>query len=202
MRLNKQSLFIPVFALLAAFCSTVIAQTELPRTEIGIQATLPAAVGHYEADTGIGGRLTYNLNKHLAVEGAFSFFPAKPDDCGSHRCRYYGLGDERLLGVFGVKAGYRYDRFGLFLKGRPGFMRLGKFPSDGVCRTQTRTPEGLCLAGITYFAFDTGGVVEFYPTKHLMFRTDIGTAIIRQNDIYQAPLKGLIQINVGVGLRF
>jgi hypothetical protein len=202
MRSHRQSLFISIFVLLATFCSTVIAQTELPRTEIGIQATLPVAVGSYEADTGIGGRLTYNLNKHLAVEGALSFFPATPDNCTSHRCRYFGLGDERLLGVFGVKAGYRYDRFGLFLKARPGFRRLGKFPTDGVCRTQTRTPEGLCVNGVTYFAFDTGGVVEFYPTRRLMFRTDVGTAIIRQNDIYNAPLKGLIQINVGVGVRF
>ncbi|MGH9839485.1 MAG: outer membrane beta-barrel protein [Blastocatellia bacterium] len=210
MRSNKQFLFVSVIVLLAGFCSTAAAQTELPRTEIGIQVTLPIYnADGYNPETGIGGRFTYNLNKYLAVEGAVTYFPNKPDICdnGVSTCnarKYQGVGDERLLGVFGAKVGYRHNKFGLFLKARPGFIQLYKSPFNGDntgCVFHTRR-EGYLICRVTDFAFDTGSVVEFYPTKRLMFRTDVGTVIIRQGDVYKTPVKGLFQVSVGVGVRF
>lgn len=147
MRSNIQILLVAVIVLLAGFRSTVTAQTELPRLEVGVQVTLPVYnVDRYNPETGIGGRLTYNLNKYLAVEGALTYFPNQPDNCNTDRgdCnarKYQGFGDERLLGAFGAKAGYRHNRFGLFLKARPGFIQLYKNPFGGDltgCVSRTR----------------------------------------------------------------
>ena len=209
MRLNKQFLFGSVIVLLAGFCSTAAAQIELPKTEIGIQVILPIHnADRYNPETGIGGRLTFNLNKYLAVEGAVTYFPNQPDLCanglGSCNARkYLGVGDERLLGVFGAKVGYRHNKFGLFLKARPGFIQLNKFVFNKNVNCVTRTLEGSCVGRVIDFAFDTGGVVEFYPAKHLMFRTDVGTTLVRLGELDNlAPLKGLFQVSVGVGVRF
>lgn len=213
MRSNMRILLVSVIVLLTAFCSTAVAQTELPRTEIGLQVSLPVPTeNQFYTGTGIGGRLTFNLNKHLAVEGAATYFLNNLGICdiGAGLCktrRYEGFGDERLLGVFGIKAGRRGDKLGLFLKARPGFMQVNK-PTGKVtdCAFSVRIPpqtaQGLCVNRVTYFAFDTGGVVEFYPTKHLMFRADLGTAIVRQRDLFDHHTKGLVQVNVGVGVRF
>ena len=70
------------------------------------------------------------------------------------------------------------------------------------------------------FAFDLGGVAEYYPTRRLVLRFDIGDTIIRQSlpdviipsgpppgsVILPAPdrtsTKHNLQINAGVGFRF
>lgn len=209
MKSNKRFLLTSIFTLLVSLCSTAAAQSELPKIEVGVQVTLPLQDRErYNPETGIGGRLTYNLNKHLAVEGAFSYFPNRPDSCntGVSTCnarKYQGFGDLRLLGVFGAKVGYRYNKFGLFFKARPGFIQLNKSPSNGnLAGCNVRTAAGFLVCRITDFAFDTGGVVEFYPATRLMFRTDIGTVIVRQGDVYKAPIEGLFQVSVGVGVRF
>lgn len=211
MRPNKQVLFVSIFILLTAFCSTAMAQSELPKTEVGIQVTLPiATVNQFLTDTGIGGRLTYNLNEHIAVEGAVSYFPNNLGICdiGAGFCnvrRYEGFGDQRLLGVFGAKAGYRYDKLGLFLKARPGFIQLDKFEGKTTgCVTRIRNlgpDEGPCVSRVNFFAFDTGGVIEFYPSRPLMLRTDLGTALVWQRNA-PSRVKGLVQVSIGVGLRF
>src|SRR5438270_5216005 len=72
-------------------------------------------------DAGFGGRLTYNINRHVAIEGAGYFFPSLCSSCESN-----GRVTE---GLFGVKAGKRFQRWGIFAKGRPGLISFsqGKF---------------------------------------------------------------------------
>jgi hypothetical protein len=208
MKSNKQFLFVSAFVLLAAFCSTAAAQSELPKYEVGVQVTLPLQDRErYNPETGIGGRLTYNLNKHLAVESALSYFPNRPDACntgfGSCNARkYQGFGDLRLLGVFGAKAGYRSNKFGLFFKARPGFIQLYKSPNGNGAVCDVRTATGFLVCRVTDFALDTGIVAELYPVRRWMLRTDVGTVLVRQGDFYKTPVVGLLQVSVGVGVRF
>ena len=68
----------------------------------------------------------------------------------------------RSTALFGVRSGYRGERFGMFVKARPGVTRLSNRGVDcqgDVCAL-------LLLAVPEYkpeFALDLGGVVEVYP---------------------------------------
>src|SRR5436190_12315747 len=66
---------------------------------------------------GLGGRLTYNLNKYLAVEGEGNVFIEA--DLG-----FPITGKTTYQGQFGIKAGKRFSNFGVFAKVRPGFIRF------------------------------------------------------------------------------
>src|SRR5580765_2739301 len=92
---------------------------ELPRYEVGIDfTTLTLDPG--DTNVGVGGRFTYNLNRHLALEAAVYFLPVK---CSTSNGQITGhLGE----GLFGVKAGQRFRRFGIFGKVRPGFINYSK----------------------------------------------------------------------------
>src|SRR5262245_29528702 len=64
---------------------------------------------------GFGGRLTYNLNSHIALETATYFFPA-----GCHFCGRHAGNMTEVLG--GVKIGKRWNKWGIFGKARPGIL--------------------------------------------------------------------------------
>src|SRR5262249_37425258 len=88
------------------------AQSEERKLELGAQISGITGNGINDRDTyGGGGRVTYNLTKHIAVEGEMNYF--------THG---RAIDYHRLQGQFGVKAGQRYKRFGLFGKVRPGFI--------------------------------------------------------------------------------
>jgi len=122
-----------------------------------------------KTEAGFGGRLTFNLNKNVALEGAGYFFP--------HRCFSCDRTNGNLtLGLFGVKAGKRFEKWGIFAKARPGFASSSQgeiifAPSPpGVAIDFNRT---------TNFAFDLGAVLEFYPSKRIVTRFDAGDTMIR-----------------------
>src|SRR5262245_6318119 len=82
------------------------AQADDSKFEVGIQASmLGQSGGILLPDTGSlggGGRLTYNLNRYLAIEGELNYFP----EAGYDRLRTF-------QGQFGIKSGLRFNRFGL-----------------------------------------------------------------------------------------
>jgi outer membrane protein with beta-barrel domain len=131
---------------------------------------------------GAGGRFTYNLNNHLALESEVNFF--LPDEGPPYATQ----------GLFGIKAGKRIKRVGFFAKVRPGF-QTNFFVNQ---REQAR------------FALDVGGVAEFYPTRHVVLRVDAGDVIIPfgNNAVGYGPLAQRLgtthnfQLNLGVGIRF
>jgi hypothetical protein len=148
------------------------AQSKTPRFEIGIQFTAlrlrEFTILDARTKSGFGGRFTYNITNKIAVEAEGNYF-------GNDEFFF----DHRLTqGLFGVKAGVRRRRVGMFGKARPGFLR---FKDRLVCAI----PEGCGSVPspsflISYaFAFDLGGVVEFYPSRHISIRTDIGDTIVR-----------------------
>ena len=173
-----------------------------------------------QTQLGLGGRLTYNFNKHLAFEAAGYYFPNNCVFCG----RNAGRTSE---GLFGVKIGQRFQKWGLFGKVRPGVLSSSKGRSDIVLNVPPGSPPGLNPLSLvqtraTYFALDVGAVVEFYPTKRIITRLDFGGTGIRYGEhsthipvfdpvtgtfsltttTVPAQNKAQLQIMAGLGFRF
>ena len=155
------------FLVLAAHA--VGAQSQTPRFEIGAQFTALRLKEFSIIDariiTGIGGRFTYNITRHVAVEAEGNYF--------------FETDLRRTQGLFGIKAGTRWRRLGAFGKARPGFLRFRQ-------RLFCAIPEGCPSSTQQFFsrsdfAFDIGGVVEIYPSRRISLRTDIGDTIVRSN---------------------
>src|SRR5437763_16917458 len=96
----------------------VLAQSETPKFEVGAQFSLVRFSDLDITEPGFGGRFTYNLNSHVAVEAEANFFPREVKD-------FYGetlQGGRKTQGLFGIKIGERSRRLGIFGKIRPGFV--------------------------------------------------------------------------------
>ena len=165
-----------LLALLLLGGSASAQEHDAPKLEIGVQYTslsidLPG-FGGTEHAVGVGGRVTYNLTDYFAVEAEGNF---SPSDIRSD----YVTGGASQQMQFGVKAGKRWRRFGLFAKARPGFVSFG----------ETVTPLPVLSGSVTNFVFDrerkthfstdVGGVMEFYPSRRMLVRFDAGDTIIR-----------------------
>lgn len=184
-------------------------------------------------EPGFGARFTYNLTNHVALEAAGNFFPGRPLN------EFEGFtpggipAGQTYQGQFGVKAGKRFKRFGFFLKARPGFVgftqasqfigfRLKTFfhPSQGR-NVQLENAE-FRVGKATYLSTDVGGVVEFYPSRRIVTRFDIGDTLIRYGiyreaagivcplccpcptQLFERPAETRhnLQFSAGVGIRF
>jgi hypothetical protein len=127
-------------------------------------------------EPGFGGRFTFNLTEYLAAEAEGNFFPG---DCVT--CISENVG-KLTQGFFGMKAGKRFKRFGIFAKGRPGFASFSQGKFDLVLLP---TPTGMYPQFLvnrsrqTNFAFDLGGVIELYHSKRIFTRFDGGDTMIR-----------------------
>jgi hypothetical protein len=191
------------------------------KIEVGLQfssltySTLPAgqsglSASYGSAEAGFGGRFTFNFNKHLALEAEGNFFP--------HPNLYDQSRNGRLLqGQFGLKAGKRFGKFGVFAKARPGFASFSEVLT--VVGNQTIDLNGqpftfpiFDLRRKTYFSMDVGGVLEFYPSRKVLTRIDVGDTMIRYNNqsipfgaIFVPTLTRRIghnlQVSAGIGFR-
>lgn len=153
-------------------------EQDVPRFEIGVQysslsVNIPGFFGGgTENAVGVGGRVTYNLNRYFAVEAEGNLSPSDVPQS-------YVTGGASQQMQFGAKVGRRFRRFGLFAKARPGFVSFG----------ETLTPVPFQSGGFntftfqrerkTHFSMDVGGVLEFYPTRRTLVRFDAGDTIIR-----------------------
>jgi hypothetical protein len=207
--------------LLLAIIEVRAQSTDLPKFEVGADfSTITFNPG--QTELGFGGRLTYNLNKHVALEGAGFFFPRK--------CQFCGRGNDGRIteGLFGVKVGKRFERWGIFGKVRPGVIsfsqgKLDFVPTTGIPPTGLGAfPFDFQFKRLTTPVVDVGGVVEFYPSKRIVTRLDFGNTIIhygpRRSNIpvfdfttgtytltpstVPAQTRGSLQFTVGVGFRF
>jgi hypothetical protein len=169
---------------------------------------------------GLGGRFTYNVTRSFALEAAGYFFPEDCDFCG----RQAGRTSE---GLFGVKIGKRFHKWGIFGKARPGLISSSKgrfdFTTSGNSFTTiTGTQFFIRQSRETSFALDVGGVLEFYPTKRIITRLDFGLPIIHYAQrttttpvfdpvsgtyhlgtaVIPGETRGSVQVIAGVGFRF
>jgi hypothetical protein len=161
-------------------------QDQTPRFEAAAQFVGLHLNGTGEGAAGVGGRFGVNLTKYVSVEAETNYFPKNPSG-------NYG----ETLGLFGVKLTERFDRFGAFAKGRPGFIH---FSGDLASRLSRRDQ----------FALDIGGGFEFYPNRHTTLRFDIGDTIIPYGEttILLGPspttlgTRNNLQFEIGFAARF
>ena len=165
-----------------------------------------------ETNYGFGGRFGYQLSKYFTLEAEGNFFPRDRDLDGGRK----------VQALFGVKAGKRFEKFGVFAKARPGIIRYERGDyvfGSGVCLAVFPPPLG-CFRPVarTNFAFDLGGVIELYPSKRTIIRFDAGDTIVhlptRNTAAFQTngsflvvvssppETKHNLQAGVGVGFRF
>lgn len=167
------------------------AQTEdLPKREIAAEfATLNRdSFSGIRTEAGFGGRFTLNLNENVALEAAGFFFPRSCFDCRDN--------GKITEAVAGIKAGKRFQKWGLFAKARPGIVRFSRGRFNVI--SAPPTPFDLVafeIKPLTHFAVDVGGVVEFYHSRRIVTRFDFGDTIINsrrrtQNFLQFDPVTG------------
>ena len=194
-----------VFALVLAFGRCELqAQTADPKLEVGVHYTAIDLDVFDSRESGGGVRLSYNINKYLAVEAEGNIFDFR---IGDHPT------DDFLAvqGLLGVKAGLRKRHLGVFAKVRPGVANFPMLKVHERFCSGLQPCEGSGRSG-SRFALDTGAVVELYPTKKIIVRLDIGDTMIRFRDDSFFRSSALVRINdgfshnfqwgVGVGFRF
>jgi hypothetical protein len=139
--------------------------------------------------TGLGVTLGYRFAKFgdgkftATAEAEFNFLPGR-----------VFTGDVRKSGrvkqgLFGLKVGRKFEKFGVFAKLRPGFINYSNGTPEPATLINTATGSGTFsisgfgfsrqTKGKTNFATDIGGVVEFYPTKKVFTRFDFGDTVVR-----------------------
>jgi len=176
----------------------VLAQRDVPRYEIGGQFSLLALNGPSSQDSislsdyfdnpckgfdlkcrrvalGFGARFTYNLTKHIALEAAGNFFPARPlsefgrvhsgrRSCGPH-----------LSGPVRRQGRQAFKKIGSLSQFRPGFVgftqashftgfKIKSFFHPTLGRDVLLENAEFRIGKATYLSADLGGVVEFYPS--------------------------------------
>ena len=224
----KKPAFMASVFLASLFLWSSAAQAQEPdvpsKVEVGVQfssltySTTPiigspaVSPGYGSSEAGFGGRFTFNFNKHLALEAEGNFFPHPNIQDQSRNGRL-------LQGQFGLKAGKRFGKFGVFGKARPGFTSFSQVLT--IVGNQTidigGQPFTFPIFGErrkTYFSMDLGGVLEFYPSRRVLTRLDVGDTLIRNTDpsfpfgvvsfptpIATSRISHNLQVSAGIGFR-
>jgi hypothetical protein len=145
----------------------------LPRFGLGALYALHLRVHLLERDlapdSAIGTWGEYNFSRWGSLDVAAFHLPH--DD----HTRNYQDGGRAFELYVGLKAGFHTRQFGYFVKFRPGIVEF-----SNTIEAENVTPISISLhaSKFTNLAFDTGGVIEFYPLKHLIVRADIGDNIL------------------------
>ena len=233
--------------LLLLVCSDALAQENVARFEIGGQFTLisrstPTSLLDFFSQIpphvnkpGFGGRFTCNFTNNIAFEAEGNFFPRRNETSflfPGQREEFGVPGGSIYQAQFGVKAGKRFKRFGVFGKARPGLVGYTEVSQLIGSKTVTKTnvlgemfrfeEPVFRKAGEMYTSVDVGGVVEFYPSRRIVTRLDLGDTIIRYG-VHQEPIGTVcssiapcttvvarrpaetrhnLQFSVGIGIRF
>ncbi len=187
-----------------------LAQSEVKKFEVGGQFSYMHLGEELRHEPGFGGRFTYNITDYLSLEAEMNLFPRdRRGPSGSNPFFIRREGGRVTQGLFGVKAGKRFERFGVFAKARPGFVSFGEVFKQA--RGSITNPQ-LDFGRVTHFAFDVGGVAEIYTSRRTLVRFDVGDTIIhyrdRSGDLLDAPFiifgktRHNIQASVGFSYRF
>ncbi|HET6975967.1 MAG TPA: outer membrane beta-barrel protein [Pyrinomonadaceae bacterium] len=167
-----------IFLLLSIFLvtSVAVAQSKKEKIEIGVQTTSltlfePEFSSFDSTQAGVGGRVTYNFNRSIAAEAEINFFPQK---------QFILTADgSAIQAQFGVKAGKRFEKFGIFGKVRPGFLSVNRVGSLIPGPTFAFTIDRRA-----FFTLNAGGVLELYPSKKLVVRFDAGDTMVRHPALF------------------
>lgn len=192
---RRTVLIVNVFALALTGANAAYPQTS--RFEIGGHFTFldfapTYNIGEHHKNWGFGGRFTYNFNKYVASEAEVDYFPTTDSVY-----QFFPEWDRKTFGLFGVKAGVRKQKFGVFGKARPGFVHF-TFTPILVCPL---SQPGPCLQPAkTNFAMDVGGVFEYYVSRNVALRFDAGDTLIHHQRFFGTTHQ--LQTSAGVVFRF
>ncbi|HEY6327986.1 MAG TPA: porin family protein [Blastocatellia bacterium] len=150
-------------------------------------------------DVGIGGRIGYNFADFLGVEAEANYFPS--DKSNINLFTGVSQGGHKVDVLVGPKIGFHSDKWGIY-----GKFDLGAIHFSRDLFTDT-------APGDTDFAFDFGGVIEYYPSKKTYVRLDLADMIFRIPGTTVNEGMGVIasspafyshnfQMSLGVGVRF
>ena len=178
-------------ALLVAVCSLLFiatnasAQADPPKVEVGAFLTIPELDNPFQSKPlGFGGRFSYNLTNYLAFDTEGAYYPYGVESFG------------QAHGFVGVKVGKRFGPFGIFGKVRPGVFH------DYVGQPNRSHQD--------FFALDAGAVLEYYHSRHFLWRLDVGNTTVTYNGATIRAGEGPrrvetgngVQVSVGFGIRF
>jgi hypothetical protein len=193
---SPKSLFSWIAISLLLLCaSSAQAQEKNPTYEFGLHYAALNVTEKSDKDSGLGVRFTYNLNDYLGLEAETTRYLQTRE----------GGGANETQALFGVRAGKRNERFGVFAKVRPGLTRFYLLGVPG---------QNVFEQGHTRFAVDVGGIFEYYPTRNTAVRVDVGDTMVRfkTGDFFyqrldepmfvQRKLSHNLQLNIGFALRF
>ncbi|HVQ38388.1 MAG TPA: hypothetical protein VMS31_12690, partial [Pyrinomonadaceae bacterium] len=157
---------------------------------------------------------------NVALEAEGNLFPRS----GFSDTAPIGAGPQGRIfqGQFGAKVGKRFQRFGIFGKARPGFVGFSKvnklLSTFDVANAPGLPPFVVGRFGTDkalYFSADFGAVVEYYASRRIFTRFDLGDTIIPYGSfsgqgaflsraiIVRPPeTKHNLQFSAGVGFRF
>jgi hypothetical protein len=202
-----------------------LAQSDTPRYEVGAQFSIihfddfdpgnevvkqvfpnlvSSTFNNERWEPGLGLRFTYNLTRMIALEAEANFFPRDKDPTPKFS------GGRKTEYLFGPKIGFRSKGFGVFGKVRPGFMRFERFPTIfRIIQSPSTIEVDVTDSGpANFFALDVGGVAEFYASRRIAVRLDLGDTIIHYrkrdepNNLAPAYTRHNLQFSAGVGFRF
>jgi hypothetical protein len=188
------------------------AQTSGERFEVAANLNMLRLSDFSSTRAGLGGRVTFDLTPQIAIEGELAFYPKDrivQSESTSGTGTYQIVGNRRRTdALFGVKAGMRSDRYGLFAKARPGFTRLAD--RGTACEGPGCAVILMLIAPYRYqteFAFDFGGGFELYPTRRTVARVELGDTMIRHRSAAPPCLAGgctshNLSSRLGIGYRF
>ena len=201
----KKSLSVVALMLFLSFVgSDIQAQTVERKLEVSGLYTTINLQAFDSRESGVGIRLSYNINKYLAVEAEGNAFEFSIGDYPT---------DEWLAaqGLLGVRAGLRGRRVGLFAKLRPGVVSFPKLRVHQHFCIPLQSCEDAGKSG-NRLAVDAGAVVEVYPTSKIVVRLDVGDTMIRFRDDVFFKTSSFVRIDDGfshnvqvggsIGLRF
>ena len=118
----------------------------------------------------IGGRVAWNIGRHLGLEGEASTSPNNFASGSGY------VGGRLMGGLFGAKYGARWGKLGIFGKARTGFVQW-----SAVANGLVATASGgfmLVTARQTSPVLDLGGAFEYYVSRRWMIRIDPGINLI------------------------
>lgn len=169
--MNTRLLPLAVACLLLIQFNSYGQSQDVPRFEIAGEFSVFGRESFFRQQTepGAGARFTFNLNRSLAFEAAGYLFPRHCNICRN-------AGNVSQV-VAGVKAGKRFEKWGIFAKARPGIASFSRGEFNPILTTPTG-PIEIETNRITSFAIDLGGVLEFYPSRRIVTRFDLGDTII------------------------
>lgn len=149
-------------------CFSATAQSIYARNEVGVTIPYSFNADYYERSLGgVGGRHIFALNQNLASDSEFAFYPKFVFPVAN-------AGGRQFTVFSGLKGGISRNRYGVFVKMRPGLRHYTATAISGDRPNMTISK--------THFALDVGGVVEFYPSPHWVYRFDAGEIFTRQGD--------------------